>query len=381
MALAAAGMACTKKIEEQPNTDRSSSAPHIIDLHCDTPMLFRDGTYDLGVRNDRGQVDLPRMREGGITAVFFSVYTSATRHSELQAVQEALEIIDSTLTQIRRFPDDLVFAGSTKEIESAKRSGRIAILLGVEGGHMINNSLGVLRNFYRLGARYLTLTHSRNTAWAGSSGSDDNAGLSDFGREVVAEMNRLGMIVDVSHTSDQTFWDVLEASRAPVVASHSAARAIASHKRNMTDDMIRATAERGGVVHVNYYNTFLDDDYAQRSREWESSHQTPERGQNTETRTAAKLADIGRPPLAVLLDHFEHMVRVGGIETVGLGSDFDGVDGELPEGMEDISKVPGIAEGLAGRGFSSGDIEKILGENTLRVFRDIESAAGESSSI
>ncbi len=370
-------MACTKSSEQSSPTHVSSLAPHVIDLHCDTPMLFRDGTYDLGIRNDRGQVDLPRMREGGITAVFFSVYTSATRHSELEAVQEALEIIDSIRTQVNRFPDDMVLARSTQEIESARRSGRIAVLLGVEGGHMLNGSLGVLRCLYRLGARYLTLTHSRNTAWAGSSGEDDNAGLSDFGRAVVAEMNRLGMIVDVSHVSDQTFWDVLKASRAPVVASHSSARALASHKRNLTDDMVHAIAERGGVVHVNYYNSFLDDSYAGRSREWESSNQESATGMRAEARTAAKLAAMGRPPLDTLLDHFEHIARVGGVEAVGMGSDFDGVDGELPEGMEDISKVPAIAKGLAGRGFSAGDIEKVLGANTMRVFQEIESAAGK----
>lgn len=340
-------------------------------------MLFRDGSYDLGIRNTRGEVDIPRMRDGGVTAVFFSVYTSATRHTELEAVQEALEIIDSILIQAARFSGDLVIARSTEEIESARREGRIAILLGIEGGHMINGSVGVLRSLYRLGARYLTLTHSRNTAWAGSSGAEDNAGLSDFGREVVAEMNRLGMMVDVSHVSDRTFWDVLEASRAPVIASHSSARALASHKRNMTDEMIRATAERGGVVHINYYNSFLDDSYAQRSREWESSNpEEPAQSRDREARRAAKLEAIGRPSLDTLLDHFEHVAQVGGVEAVGLGSDFDGVDGELPAGMEDISKVPAIAEGLARRKFGADDIEKVLGLNTLRVFREIEAGAG-----
>ena len=339
-------------------------------------MLLRDGTFDIGLRNDRGEVDIPRMRDGGITAVFFSVYTSPTRNTELESVREALEIIDTVLIEAGRYPEDLVIASSTGQIESAKRSGQIAILLGIEGGHMIGNSLGVLRTLYRLGARYLTLTHSRNTAWAGSSGEEDDAGLSDFGREVVTEMNRLGMMVDVSHVSDRTFWDVLEASRAPVIASHSSARALASHKRNMTDEMIRATAERGGVVHVNYYNTFLDDGYAQRSRQWESANPGGTGPQDAAARRAAKLEAIGRPPLDTLLDHFEHVARVAGVEAVGLGSDFDGVDGELPAGMEDISKVPAIAEGLAGRGFSNSDVEQIMGKNTLRVFRDIESAAG-----
>ena len=240
---------------------------------------------------------------------------------------------------------------------------------------MINSSLGVLRSLWRLGARYLTLTHSRDTPWAGSSGADGNTGLSDFGREVVAEMNRLGMMVDVSHVSDQTFWDTLEASSAPIIASHSSVRAICPHARNMTDDMIRAAAEGGGVVHINYYNSFLDDDYRTRSSRWETDNPDEGGAEGAKARTQAKLAAIGRPPLDKLLDHFEHAARIGGIESVGLGSDFDGVNGELPEGMEDISKVPAIADGLLGRGFAEADVDKILGLNSLRVLRDVESAA------
>ena len=379
--LAAAGLSCSSGGEESSGAGPGPSEPkaggrHVIDLHCDTPMLFRDGTYDIGTRNDRGEVDIPRMREGGVTAVFFAVYTSASRNTELEAVQEALEIIDSIYREAARFPNDLAMATSSAEIEAARASGRIAVLIGIEGGHMINGSLAVLRGLYRLGARYLTLTHSRDTAWAGSSGTESDAGLSDFGREVVAEMNRLGMLVDVSHVSDQTFWDVLDSSEAPVIASHSAARALASHKRNMTDEMIRATAERGGVVHINYYNTFIDDAYASRSREWESANPAEVAQEGPDARLNAKLAAVGRPPLSTLLDHFEHAIRVGGIEAVGLGSDFDGVGGELPEGMEDISKTPAIAEGLTGRGFSAADIDKVFGENSLRVLRDVEAAAG-----
>lgn len=376
--LAAAGLGCAPGGEQSSgsgSSEREDSGRHVIDLHCDTPMLFRDGSYDIGERNDRGEVDIPRMRDGGVTAVFFSVYTSPFRNTELESVQEALEIIDSIYREAARFPGDLAMATSTTDIESTRANGRIAVLIGIEGGHMINGSLAVLRGLYRLGARYLTLTHGKDTGWAGSSGSVSNAGLSEFGREVVTEMNRLGMLVDVSHVSDQTFWDTLDASEAPVIASHSSARALASHKRNMTDDMIRSTAGCGGVIHINYYNTFIDDEYAKRSREWESANPDEGRHAGREARRKAKLAAIGRPPLNTLLDHFEHTIRVGGIEAVGLGSDFDGVDGELPEGMEDIAKVPAIAEGLAGRGFSAADIDKVLGENSLRVFRDVEAAA------
>lgn len=371
-AVAAAGLGCgpggTQPAGQGSDAEgRPAARRQVIDLHCDTPMLFRDGSYDLGERNERGEVDIPRMREGGMTAVFFSVYTSATRNTELESAQEALEIIDSIYREVARHPEDLVMARGTADIEAANGDGRIAVLLGVEGGHMLNGSLAVLRSLHRLGARYLTLTHSKDTAWAGSSGSDANQGLTELGRDIIAEMNRLGMMVDVSHVSDQTFWDTLEASSAPVIASHSSARALASHKRNMTDEMIRQTAERGGVIHINYYNSFLDDAYAQRSRDW--------RAENPDGSTAEKLAAIGRTPLDTLLDHFEHAIRVGGIESVGLGSDFDGVDGELPEGMEDISKIPAIEEGLARRGFKPSGIDKVLGGNSMRVFRDVEAAA------
>ena len=337
-------------------------------------MLLRDGSYDLGARNDRGEVDIPRMREGGITAVFFSVYTSASRNTELESVQQALEIIDAVRREVSRFPNDLVLATSSDELEAAKQSGRIAIVLGVEGGHMINSSLAVLRMLYELGARYLTLTHSRDTPWAGSSGSEANLGLSDFGRSVIGEMNRLGMVVDISHVSDQTFWDTLGTSAAPIIASHSSTRALAGHKRNMTDEMIRAMADKGGVIHINYYNAFLDDDYAQRSSAWNEANPSGDWSDGA-ARTQAKLAAIGRPPLDTLLDHFDHAIQIAGIESVGLGSDFDGVDGELPEGMEDISQVPNIADGLAKRNYSEDQIERILGANSLRVLREIEAAA------
>ncbi len=351
-------------------------------------MLLRNSSYDLGVRNTYGQVDIPRMREGGINAVFFSVYTSASRNTELESVQEALEIIDLIYKQVTRFPEDLMLALSSQDIEKAKQHNKIAILIGVEGGHMLNSSLAVLRNLYRLGSRYLTLTHSKDTPWAGSSGSSDNTGLSDLGRQIVAAMNMLGMLVDVSHVSDQTFQDVIETTAVPIIASHSSVRAIASHARNLTDEMIRMVADQGGVVHINYYNAFLDDSYKERSSKWrEDNPSTPTTGMNPDEiiqvrakRSTAKLAAIGRTPFDVLLNHFEHVVNIGGIESVGLGSDFDGVDDELPEGMEDISKIPNLLEGLSGRGFSNSDIEKILGGNSLRVLKAVESSANTDSS-
>lgn len=375
----AAAASCDSGSDSAPSADRPDDpvapAPrHVIDLHCDTPMLLRDGSYDLGARNTRGQVDIPRMREGGVTAVFFAVYTSPVRNTELESVKLALEIIDATRREVSRFPDELALVTSSGEIEAANRSGRIAIVLGIEGGHMINSSLGVLRTLYELGARYLTLTHSKDTPWAGSSGSNANLGLSDFGRSVIREMNRLGMLVDISHVSDRTFWDVLDTSAAPIIASHSSARALAAHKRNMTDEMIRALADKGGVMHINYYNVFLDDAYAARSSAWNRANPDTGAGDG-DARTRAKLAAIGRPPLDTLLDHFDHAIQIAGIESVGLGSDFDGVDGELPEGMEDISQVPNIADGLAKRNYSQDEIDKVLGLNSLRILREVESAA------
>ncbi len=379
--MAVAALGCATQDNREGAGESSDNATkdlphHVVDLHCDTPMLFQNESYDIGIRNEIGEVDIPRMREGGVTAVFMSVYTSASRNTELEAVQKALEITDSVRQETLRFPDDLVLATSADAIEAARRDGRIAMLIGIEGGHMINSSLGVLRSLYDLGGRYLTLTHSRDTPWAGSSGETRNTGLSEFGRSVVAEMNRLGMMVDVSHVSDQTFWDVMETTKAPIIASHSSMRAIASHKRNMDDEMVRATAEGGGVVHINYYNSFLDDEYAKRSSEWSEANPNTGRDGPFGARTRARFAAIGRPSLDTLLDHFEHAANVGGIEAVGLGSDFDGVDGELPEGVDDISNIGNIVAGLESRGFDSDAMEKILGANSLRVFRDIEAAAG-----
>lgn len=379
-ALAAGALSCNSESEHKSLAEKEAATsavrrPHVIDLHCDTPMLFGEAGYELGKRNDVGEVDLPRLREGGVSAVFFSVYTSARSNTELEALKNALEIIDAIYREVGRLPDDLGLARSSDEIEAAKSAGRIAVLLGVEGGHMIASSLAVLRSLWRLGARYLTLTHSVNTPWAGSSGGEGNPGLSEFGREVVAELNRLGMMVDVSHVSDQTFWDALESSSAPIIASHSSARALCPHKRNMTDEMIRAAADKGGVVHINYYNRFLDPDFAERASAWDAANPDVGRAEGYGARTRARLAAVGRTPLDTLLDHFQHVAKVGGVEAVGLGSDFDGVEGELPQGMEDISKIPAIAHGLSNRGFSSSDIEKVLGLNTLRVLRDVEGAA------
>jgi len=359
----------------------------VLDTHCDTPMRFPGG-FDLGARNDYGQLDIPRMRDGGVTGVFFSIYISSPGEGDTPgSVVDALEIIDSVVQETARHPDDLMLAASPDAIAQAKKDGKIAILMGVEGGHMIDSSLGVLRMLYKLGARYMTLTHSKHTPWAGSSGgpSDRDPGLTALGRDVVSLMNDLGMMVDVSHISDKTFTGVMEASRTPVIASHSSCRALASHPRNMTDAMIRKVAEGGGVVHINYYGSFLDDDHrrlANQAKQFDALERQAEATLKGQARAREisrihleKVAHVGRVSFERLLDHFEHAVKVGGVEAVGMGSDFDGVSEDLPAGMEDISKLPSLVDGLKGRGFSEADVSKILGGNTMRVFREIESAA------
>jgi membrane dipeptidase len=365
----------------------------VLDTHCDTPMRIVAERFDLGQRHDFGQVDIPRMRQGGLTGVFFSIYTSAARGTPLEASQKGFQIIDAVINEVNRHPDDLLLATSTGQIREAKQHGKIAILMGVEGGHMIDSDLAILRGFYRLGARYMTLTHSADTPWAGSSGAKTNRGLSDFGREVVAEMNALGMMADISHVSDQTFFDVLEATKAPLIASHSSCRAIANHPRNMTDDMIEALGRNGGVMHINFYNSFLDDEHRQRDntlKELEAREKAIEKdlaadsaGREAALRKvyAERIALAGRVPFSRLIDHIEHAAKIAGADHVGLGSDFDGVNDQLPQGMEDISKFPSLIGGLRERGFADDDIEKILGGNTLRVMGEVEkaSAAGQRS--
>lgn len=375
--------------EEAPPGGDILSRSIVLDLHCDTPMRLVEEGLDLGRRHADGQLDIPRMREGGVTGVFFSIYTGAKDKTPLAAVKRALEIIDAVVEEVRRHPNELVLGTSSDEIVAAKQVGKIAIFMGVEGGHMIDSSIEVLRNLYRLGARYMTLTHSASTGWADSSGGSE--GLTDFGKDVVREMNRLGMMVDISHASDKTFFDAVETSKAPIIASHSSCRALAGHSRNMTDEMLQALAANGGVVHINYYNAFLDDEYNRRENTLADLEklrdEIRQRFGDDEKRLAAELRQvdtrqierIGRVPLGKLLDHFEHAAQVAGVDHVGMGSDFDGVRGQLPQGMEDISKIPNLVAGLAARGFSDSDIGKILGGNSLRVMRRVEAWATDPS--
>src|ERR1035438_6989820 len=378
-----------------------------IDLHDDTTQMILDEGYNLGEKHDYGQVDIPRMRAGHVSGLFLSLWTDSDRYTPTESIRRTLQQIDAVRREISRHPGDLEMATTAAEILAARKRGHIAILMGLEGGHAIDSDLSVLRTYAELGVRYLTLTHTNHTPWADSSslaGSHNAAtyctrraadssslagthnGLTDFGRQVVPEMNRLGMMVDISHVSDKTFAGALETSTAPLIASHSSSRALASAPRNMTDDMLRALAAKGGVVHINYYEGFLDDGFAGRETALKTEQaeqnaiddRTPKFGDRSQNGPAVRkinaqrLAKLGRLPLSRLLDHFEHAVKVAGVDHVGLGSDFDGADDMFPEGMEDISKTPNLVRGLMERGFSDEDILKILGGNTLRVMREVE---------
>ncbi|KAF0247587.1 MAG: M19 family peptidase, partial [bacterium] len=288
--------------------------------------------------------------------------------------------------QAERRPQKLVMGYSTSDIRRAKRQGKIAALMGIEGGHAIENSLMALRAFYRLGIRYMTLTHSNTNDWADSSTDmAQHNGLSDFGKEVVSEMNRLGMLIDVSHVSDKTMSDVLNISTAPIIASHSSAKALADHPRNISDGLLKGIAKNGGVVMVNFFSGFISQEYiaARKVRdeklkaELETLNQTykDDAKKLEEERDKLFAANPLPPvPLSVLMDHFEHIIKVAGIDHVGVGSDFDGVP-DLPKDMEDIAQLPNITYELLKRGYSQQDIKKVLGENLMRAFAKAEQVA------
>jgi membrane dipeptidase len=336
----------------------------VVDTHNDITSAITDGGFDLGPRDTSGknQTDIPRMKEGGLDAEFFAIYVAAKYAREGGAARRAMEMIDGVYEQARRHPESLEMAFRSDDIRRIHKSGKIAALMGIEGGHATEDSLSALRQFYRLGVRYITLTHTNTNNWADSAGGINNpaekrhGGLSDFGREVVREMNRLGMMADISHVSDDTFHDVIETTQAPVIASHSSCRALTNVPRNLTDDMLKALAKNRGVVMINFYNGFINTEYAKPGMP-----------------TPAKPADGAT--MDMLMRHFEHAIKVAGVDHVGIGSDFDGVDGMLPAGMEDVSKLPVIAYELLKRGYSDADVKKVLGENMLRVMAEVEEVA------
>jgi len=365
----------------------------VVDTHDDTTQRFLDGDFDLLPRNDRGSIDIPRMREGGLGAIFFSIWIPS-KITGPEAIKQALDQIDSVREQARSHPKEITLATTAVEVREARKSGKIALLMGVEGGHMIASDLSVLRSYAALGVRYMTLTHSGNDEWADSS-TDKAAhnGLTDFGKEVVAEMNRLGVMVDISHVSDKTFYDALGVSKAPLIASHSSCRAICDAPRNMTDQMIKDLAAKGGVIQINYHVGFLSQEFRDAERTDPAINKAisaeverrcgPKEGcQLIEgdkiTREYVERGKLPRVDWTKIIEHIDHAVKVGGVEHVGLGSDFDGAN--MPYGMEDATKLPKIAEALLGKGYSEGDVRKILGENTLRVMTEVERVSREMSS-
>jgi len=371
-----------------PISDKAKSlhfSSIVIDTHDDTTQRLLDPKFDLGVRHSDGSIDIPRMRDGGLSALFFSIWIPS-KITGPQAVKQALDQIDAVRETVRKHPNDLVLATTADEIRAAHAQNKIAALIGVEGGHMMGNDLSVLRSFAALGVRYMTLTHTGNTDWADSStDKPEHNGLTDFGKDVVREMNRLGVIVDVSHVSDKTFYDVLATSKAPVFASHSSCRALCSAARNMTNDMIRDLAKHGGVIQINYHVGFLSQEF----RDVEAAHPELEKEINAEikkrcgddencsmvagdqvVREYVQAGKLPRVDWTKIIEHIDHAVKIAGIDHVGLGSDFDGA--MMPFGMEDASHLPQITEALLQKGYSDSDIRKILGENTLRLLREVQ---------
>ncbi len=398
----------TPQAQPQTMTQSKTSNPGgvhrsalVVDTHADTPQRFVDEHFDLGDPLDGGEFNLEAARAGNLAAEFFSIWVEPDRYKG-QYAHRTLELIDAVKQQVAKHPDKMVFVATPEGIEWAHRQHKLAALMGIEGGHSIEGSLALLREYYALGVRYMTLTWNNSNGWADSSGDIDDAsvphtkeGLSEFGKDVVYEMNRLGMMVDVSHVSDRTFYRTLVITRAPVIASHSAARALCDAPRNMTDDMLRAIARsggpdsKGGVVQVNFFSGFISQKYRNallammpEVQKQEAELRAKDKAEGHEA-TAVEIANlervafdrIPRPQLSDLIDHIDHIAKVAGVDHVGLGSDFDGIMGQLPEGIDSPADLPKITEALMARGYSAEDCRKILGGNLLRVFREVEAVS------
>jgi membrane dipeptidase len=361
----------------------------VVDTHDDTTQrLIFEKDFDIGARNKDGNIDIPRMREGGLDAIFFSIWVKGDVTGPI-AVKRAFDQIDAVREAVRTHPD-LALATTAADIRRAASIKKIAVLMGMEGGHMIDNDLGLLRIYAALGVRYLTLTHSLNTTWADSSGDKPaHDGLAPFGRDVVRELNKLGIMVDISHVADKTFFDALEVTRAPVIASHSSCRAIANAPRNMTDDMLRAVSKNGGVVMINYNAGFLSEEFRAATRSPELNARIEAANKRCGGNEACSIregerinqeamikGELPRVTWPKIIEHIDHAVKIAGIDHVGLGSDFDGA--VMPLGMEDVSKLPQITDALMKKGYSEQDIQKILGGNILRVMEQVERIASSS---
>jgi membrane dipeptidase len=371
----------------------------VIDTHADTPQRLVDENYDLAAPLDGGHWNIESAHKANLGAQFFSIWVEPKKNVR-DPIKRAMLQIDAVHEQVKKHPHELMLALGTKDILAARKQKKIAILMGLEGGHAIEDSIPVLRDYYKLGVRYMTLTWANSTSWAQSSGDlpkpdpqtgkVKDVGMSDWGRNLVREMNRLGMIVDISHVSDRSYYNALTASRAPVIASHSSARAVTDHPRNMNDEMLVQLTRNGGVAMVNFACSFISDEYR---KAWDA--QKPERNkaladlekqyndpdskvnftelQRAEREWAAKLP---RPPLSALIDHIDHIAKVAGVDHVGIGSDLDGITC-TPDEIDSVADFPKITEALMARGYTAEQIRKILGGNLMRVFQEVERVARE----
>ena len=372
----------------------------VIDGHNDIPTIMVDEGYDIGVSSvGKYHTDIARLKQGGVTGEFFSIYVDrqyATQGwveknyvREGGSARRALDLIDASYRMVEKYPRDLTLATSTADILRAKREGKVGVLMGIEGGHAIENSLSALREFYRLGVRYMTLTHNNTNEWADACCDEaKHNGLSDFGKEVVREMNRLGMFIDISHVSDKTMSDALDVSKAPVIASHSSARVFSNHKRNIPDELLKRIAQNGGVVMVNFYPVFLDEKVRTADIERDAKLKAQRDSLRAQFKDDQKRLDeelkklndanpIPNTTLTMLVDHIDHIAKVAGVDHVGIGSDFDGVP-NLPEGIKDVADLPNITYELLRRGYSERDVLKILGGNFMRAFAEVERVARTS---
>jgi membrane dipeptidase len=387
----------TKSTPSHSDPAQIHASAFVMDTHADTPQRFVDESWDFTgpltiADQPAGMLNLATAREGNLAAEFFAIWPEPAAWKGRFA-HRALSLIDSVLEQVRRHPSDLALCTSPADILDARAAGKFAVLMGIEGGHAIENSLALLRAYYRLGVRYMTLTWANSNDWADSSGDLDDAnvphhnGLTAFGYDVIAEMNRLGMMIDVSHASDKTLADVLSATRAPVLASHSAARALTNSPRNLTDDQLRDLAANGGAIMVNFYSAFIDENYRQAwvaqkiallAAHQELAAEYAAKGEPVPYHISNQLdrefaARVPRPPFESLIDHFDHILRIAGVDHVGIGSDFDGIPA-LPEGIDSAADLPKITAALLARGYSADDVRKVLGGNLMRVFGAIQAA-------
>ena len=366
----------------------------VIDGHNDitSPMVDEDydlrkssaGKFHLG--GDPYHTDVARLKAGGITGEFFAIYVSGSTMRTGGAMRRAMDMIDATNREVERNPNSLTSCTTATEIRRAKKQNKICILMGIEGGYVIEDSLYALRNFYRMGVRYMTLTHNVATNWADAHRDERHGGLTDFGKEVVREMNRLGMFIDISHISVKTMNDALDISTAPVIASHSGARGVNDHTRNVPDEVLKRVAKNGGVIMVNYYPSFLDartnkeeNERTAKLRDQIAAITEQNKGNQRAIDDAIRKLEDANPiyvaPYTRIVDHIDHIRKIASIDNVGLGSDYDGVP-FLPAGMNGAEDTVLITYEMLRRGYSETDIKKVLGENLLRAMAQMEKVAG-----